>query len=196
MTLKILNLYAGIGGNRKLWGEDIMVTAIENNPKIAKKYQSLFPKDEVIVTDAHKYLLDHYKEFDFIWSSPPCQSHSGMNNFLNPQGIVRYPNMNLWQEILFLRHFCKCKWVIENTKSYYEPFLEPKQIGRHFFWSNFNLTQFKGKKADIGTFNRDASVFAQKMNKKNQAERNCVEPELGLHIFKLAFKEPQKKLEL
>lgn len=28
MTIKILNLYAGIGGNRKLWDGDIEVTAI------------------------------------------------------------------------------------------------------------------------------------------------------------------------
>jgi DNA (cytosine-5)-methyltransferase 1 len=27
--MKILNLYAGIGGNRKLWGDEYEVTAIE-----------------------------------------------------------------------------------------------------------------------------------------------------------------------
>lgn len=30
MTIKILNLYAGIGGNRRLWKGNIKVTAIES----------------------------------------------------------------------------------------------------------------------------------------------------------------------
>ena len=33
--MKILNLYAGIGGNRKLW-KDVQVTAVELNSEIAK----------------------------------------------------------------------------------------------------------------------------------------------------------------
>jgi len=74
--MKILNLYAGIGGNRKLWGNAHKVTAIEIDPKIAEIYQEFFPKDTVIITDAHQYLLEHYKEFDFIWNSPPCPTHS------------------------------------------------------------------------------------------------------------------------
>ena len=32
--MKVLNLYAGIGGNRKLW-KDVEVTAVENNKEIA-----------------------------------------------------------------------------------------------------------------------------------------------------------------
>jgi hypothetical protein len=36
--IKILNLYAGLGGNRKLW-KNVEVTAVENNPEIAKIYQ-------------------------------------------------------------------------------------------------------------------------------------------------------------
>ena len=74
--MKILNLYAGIGGNRKLWGNEHEITAVEINPQIAKIYQDFFPNDTVIVADAHQYLLEHYKEFDFIWSSPPCPTHS------------------------------------------------------------------------------------------------------------------------
>jgi DNA (cytosine-5)-methyltransferase 1 len=64
--MKILNLYAGIGGNRKLW-EGHEITAVEINPKIAEVYKTLFPEDEVVVGDAHQYLLDHFREFDFIW---------------------------------------------------------------------------------------------------------------------------------
>ena len=193
--MKILNLYAGIGGNRKLWGDKHEITAVEINPKIAKMYQDLFPKYDVIFGDAHKYLLKHYKEFDFIWSYPPCQSHSGVNNFLNPQGKVKYPDMELWQEIIFLNHFCKCFWVVENVKSYYKPFLSPKEIGRHYIWSNFIISTIELPKADIGTFNRSASIFAQKMNKKSQIERNCVNEKLGLHILNMALKDRQKTLK-
>ena len=77
--MKILNLYAGIGGNRKLWNDvksDIEVTAVEYDQAIAQAYKDRFPNDIVIVGDALKYLLEHYKEFDFIWVSPPCQTHS------------------------------------------------------------------------------------------------------------------------
>ena len=69
MTIKILNLYAGIGGNRKLWGNEHEITAIENNQGIAKIYQDFFPNDKVIVCDAHEYLLKHFNKFDFIWSN-------------------------------------------------------------------------------------------------------------------------------
>ena len=50
--MKILNLYAGIGGNRKLWG-GVDVTAVEINPDIAAIYQDLFPDDTIIIDDAH-----------------------------------------------------------------------------------------------------------------------------------------------
>ena len=119
--MKILNLYAGIGGNRKLWNNEHEITAVEYNPKIAKIYQDFFPKDIVVVADAHQYLLEHYKEFDFIWSSPPCPSHSVCNHFLFAQGNIRYPDMSLWQEIVFLQKWFKGKWIVENVKSYYPP---------------------------------------------------------------------------
>jgi len=213
MTLKILNLYAGIGGNRKLWTGDIEVTAVENDPKIAKIYQDFFPNDKVIVADAHQYLLDHFKEFDFIWSSPPCPTHSICNNFLHAQGVVRYPDMALWQEIIFLRHWFKGKWVVENVRSYYSPILEPQQSGRHYFWSNFKITNMKIKTpfniANMRASTRKTSEdnlksleefhgFIMPENTKNARKmlRNCVKSELGLHIFEMAFKESQEILRI
>ena len=73
--MKILNLYAGIGGNRKLWGSEHDITAVELSPEIANLYHSCFPQDNVVVGDALDFLEKHYYEFDFIWASPPCQSH-------------------------------------------------------------------------------------------------------------------------
>ena len=116
---RILNLYAGIGGNRKLWNGNIKVTAVEHDPKIAKIYQDFFPNDKVIIGDAHQYLIDHYSDFDFIWASPPCPTHSGCNYFLVGAGTIRYPDMSLYQEIIFLQHFFKGKYCIENVEPYY-----------------------------------------------------------------------------
>jgi DNA (cytosine-5)-methyltransferase 1 len=207
MTTKILNLYAGIGGNRKLWTGDIEVTAVEIDKEIAAIYQTHFPQDKVIVGDAHQYLLDHYKEFDFIWSSPPCQTHSGVNHFLNAQGVIRYPDMALWQEIVFLKHFYKGKYVVENVEIYYDILIEPFAIGRHFFWSNFNITE-KKVKMEVGRMNgsnqsrihtkrKIDGVFdleGFKVKNKEQLLNNCVNPELGLHILDCAFRQKQKTL--
>ena len=205
--MKILNLYAGIGGNRKLWGDEHEITAVEYKQDIADVYKHFFPNDKVVVVDAHQYLLDHYKEYDFIWSSPPCQTHSKTNWFLNPQGIVRYPDMNLYQEILFLKQWGrKLKWVVENVVGYYKPLVEAKKIGRHYFWSNFEIPDKEIDYVQIGTMNRNASKEAQrkaiireaqipelldlhglkdfKLKNKRQILRNCVYPELGEHILR------------
>lgn len=118
MKLKVLNLYAGLGGNRKLWG-GVQVTAVEIDPEIARFYQDQFPDDIVIIGDAHQYLLDHYSEFDAIWSSPPCPSHSRARFWASASGKGRikpiFPDMGLYQEILFLRHYFKGSWVVENV---------------------------------------------------------------------------------
>ena len=206
--MRILNLYAGIGGNRKLWNGDIEVTAVEINPEIAKIYQDFFPNDKVIIADAHQYLLEHYEEFDFIWSSPPCPTHSQLRYNIGFKADRKYkkvnaiyPDMNLYQEIILLSHWFKGKFIVENTIPYYEPLLKGKVVGRHIFWANFFIKNY-----DIGNRNhRDGTVKSlQKrkqfdlenydINEKRKLLRNCVEPELGLHIFKCAFKSKQTKL--
>jgi DNA (cytosine-5)-methyltransferase 1 len=190
--MKILNLYAGIGGNRKLWGgNDMQITSVELNHEIAKIYSGFFPNDEVIVADAHQYLLDHYKEFDFIWSSPPCPSHSGCNTFLNPQGVIRYPDMALWQEIIFLKHFCKVPYCVENVKSYYKPFITPQLSGRHYFWANFIIPKLKKNESQIGRF---GPTKKGRTDEKDELKRNCVDSKLGLAILEAAFKTKQERL--
>lgn len=181
---KILNLYAGIGGNRKLWGNDHEITAVELNPEIAAKYAELYPNDTVIVADAHEYLLAHYKEYDFIWSSPPCPSHSRTNYFLNAQGVVRYPDMKLYQEILLLQSFFDGRFCVENVISYYTPLIPAVQIGRHYLWTNFKIPPIPQPKDSIGKM----CGTNQKASKKSIAERNAVNAELGLHILNCAIK--------
>ena len=67
---KILNLYACLGGNRYKWDEvakekgiEIEVTAVEYDEELARMYKERFPNDKVIVCDAHKYLLENFKDF-------------------------------------------------------------------------------------------------------------------------------------
>ena len=183
--MKILNLYAGIGGNRKLWSNEHNITAVEFNNTVAEKYKKLYPNDKVIVADAHEYLLDHYKEFDFIWSSPPCQSHSRTNYFTQHiRNRPVYPSMKLYQEIIFLKQFFKGKFCVENVISYYEPLIKPIKIGRHYLWSNFNIPIIKQPKDDIGTMIKG---HPNRANKKPLEERNAVNSKLGLHILNRAL---------
>ena len=183
--MKILNLYSGIGGNRKLWGDEHDITAVEYNEKIYNKYRALYPNDKVVVADAHEYLLDHHKEFDFIWSSPPCQSHSTTNYFT--QHIRKrpvYPSMKLYEEIIFLQNFYKGKFCVENVVSYYEPLIKPLKIGRHYLWSNFNIKNIEQPKDDVGTM---MPKYGNKACKKPLEERNAVNSELGIHILNSAL---------
>ena len=200
--MKILNLYAGIGGNRKLWPKEHEITAVEINPEIAKIYQDNFPDDKVIVADAHKYLLEHYKEFDFIWSSPPCPTHSRMRFLLEEQlKDTPYPDMKLYEEIIFLKYWFKGKWVVENVKSYYEPLIKPFESGNHYFWSNFNINNRKpinrnirGRGKIVNKWGFDLNKYSNKKIDMNRILNNLVNPKLALHIFNCAFKDKQHTL--
>jgi DNA (cytosine-5)-methyltransferase 1 len=194
--IKVLNLYCGLGGNRKLW-KDVDVLAVEINPQIAAIYKDFFPQDKVIVADAHQYLLEHYQEYDFIWSSPPCQSHSSFRHNICARfrgSPKMYPDMRLYQEIIFLKHNFKGKWVVENVRPYYEPLIKGTLIQRHLFWSNFELKDFdiekdNLRKAQIPQLQKlygfDLSKY--KLKDKRQILRNCVRPELGLHIMEASL---------
>lgn len=200
--MKILNLYAGIGGNRKLWtpnGDEHEITAIEYKPEIAKIYQDFFPKDKVIVADAHQYLLDHFPEFDFIWSSPPCPTHSQVRfiaTYEKGTDKIRqkpvYPDMQLYQEILLLNNYFRGKFCVENVVAFYPPLIPPHEIGRHWFWTNFLLRDFTSMSRDhYGTIEslskrKGFDISNYKVDKR-LALRNCVEPELGKHILDLVI---------
>ncbi len=205
--MKILNLYACLGGNRYKWDEvakelniKIEVTAVELDPELARLYQERFPNDKVIVADAHKYLLEHFKEFDFIWSSPPCPTHSKMVK-ATKHNINVYPDMKLYQEIILLQHFFKGKYVVENVISYYNPLISPQKSSRHYYWSNFTITPCKNlpeikdmsratrdKMAKYLGFNYEGkNIYINNNHDPAQVLRNCIHPNEGKHILELAL---------
>jgi DNA (cytosine-5)-methyltransferase 1 len=211
---KVLNLYACLGGNRYKW-TDCEVTAVELDEEAARLYQERFPNDTVIVADAHQYLLDHFKEFDFIWSSPPCPSHSKIRVSQKTRESFKfiYPDMKLYEEIIFLDNFFDGKYVVENVTPYYEPLIAAQKRGRHLYWTNFNLpSDLKERKLDgiLCSMNNEIETLSKfhdydfKKYKGSQRldkmARNLVDYEVGLTIFNIArgiFQKPKtNQLEL
>lgn len=205
--MKVLNLYAGVGGNRHLWGPDCQVTAVESDPKIAAIYKKLHPQDTVIIGDAHQYLLDHYDEFDFIWSSAPCQSRTALMKFTRHK-LRRYTEMALYQEVIFLEHFARDRlWCAENVAAYHDELIQPSaSIGRHRFWANFDLQidsmpklpsfpnfinrcDLNGKKALMKWLGMhyEENIYYKGNHCPAQVLRNCVHPLIGQHIFNQAI---------
>jgi len=202
---RILNLYACLGGNRYKWDEvadNIEVVAVELDPELAKLYQERFPNDTVIVADAHEYLLNNFKDFDFIWTSPPCPTHSRvrMSQKNRDTFIDKYPDMKLYEEIILLQHNFKGKYVVENVIPYYEPLIPAKKRGRHLYWTNFNLPNNVGERKLPGTLTNmidevgvlcdfhDYNFRKYKGNQPlNKIARNLVDYEVGRTILETAM---------
>ena len=213
--MKILNLFAGIGGNRTSWGNDHEITAVEWDDNIAEVYKRRFPNDSIIVTDAYKYLEDNFHLFDFVWASPPCDTHTQLcvinasiryNN--TRKMTIKIPDMRLYGLIYFLKHIFRGDWVVENVAScYYKPLIDPTaKIGRHYIWSNKYIRDKKVTNSDMG------DIFLKKTDKerfkvkgidikviegipnldKKKIARNCVRAELGKYILNSIIKNEQE----
>ena len=207
--MKILNLFCGIGGNRTLWGNEHEITAVDNNQQVAKIYLKRFPNDTVIVGDAYEYNRDHHNEFDFIWASPPCITHTRMCAF--PSFKEDYPDFKLFELIVFLGRFFKGIHVIENViphyklkniDPFYNPFIIPTAIiDRHYIWTNFPLKNKRWKKpngnfkdlpldvlckwlkVDMDLINLLPSHNKRNHDNKRNVLRNCVLPLAGKYIL-------------
>jgi DNA (cytosine-5)-methyltransferase 1 len=199
---QVLNLYGGIGGNRKKWSGNYNITMIENQHDIADTYREFYPEDEVFEQDAHEHLLRFHQLYDFVWSSPPCQSHTRMIRS-GKNRKPRYPDLRLYEEILFLKHNFNGLWVVENVVPYYEPLIKPTaKIGRHLFWSNFDITPFEIKSPNnfinMGTVKAskelkdyygicyEGNLYYNSNHDPCQVLRNCVHPDLGEHVMDCA----------
>lgn len=193
---RVLNLYACLGGNRYKW-DDCEVTAVELDIELAAMYKERFPNDKVIVDDAHQYLLHHYKEFDFIWSSPPCPTHSKSRFARRDSTTPEYPDMKLYEEIIFLDNWFDGKYCVENVIPYYEPLIAGKKRGRHIYWTNFNLPNDLGERKNNIMEGKDEvnrwcqfheyDFFKYKGEQRvDKIARNLVDYEAGLTIFNIA----------
>jgi DNA (cytosine-5)-methyltransferase 1 len=213
--MKVLNLYACLGGNRYKWDEvakdagiEIEVTAVELDEEAARLYQERFPNDKVIVADAHQYLLENFKQFDFIWSSPPCPSHSKVRITQKTRENFKflYPDLKLYEEVIFLDNFFNGKYVVENVTPYYEPLIAAQKRGRHLYWTNFTLpTDLKERKLDgiLTNMKDEISVLSKfhdydfrKYKGKQRLDkmaRNLVDYEAGKTIFEIALGIVNKK---
>ena len=213
--MKVLNLYACLGGNRYKWDEvaqaagiEIEVTAVELDDEAARLYQERFPKDKVIVADAHKYLLEHFKEFDFIWSSPPCPSHSKVRVSQKSRENFKflYPDLKLYEEVIFLDNFFNGKYVVANVTPDYEPLIVAQKRGRHLYWTNFTLpTDLKERKLNgsLCLMENEINVLSEfhdydfrKYKGKQRLDkiaRNLVDYEAGKTIFEIALGIVNKK---
>ena len=209
--MKILNLYSGIGGNRKLWGDKHHITSIELHEGIAREYEKLYPNDKLIIGDAKEYLLKNHQDYDLIWVSPPCPTHSRARFWRYKHENPVYPDMTLWEIIIFLKNHSGSKWVVENVKPYYDPLIEPSFcVGRHYFWSNFyvkvedlklssTIKKDKGKNSfsyrTSSDLSKEYDIHICDSSKGsrgydlNRVLRNCVNPKIGKLIFDYATRK-------
>lgn len=201
MKIKVLNGFAGLGGNRKKW-EGCQVTAIEKNEHIARAYKDFFPDDEVIVGDAVEYLLKNYAQFHFIWLSPECVTHSDMRRAAVVRG--RYPavlpDLSLYQLIIFLKHYFRGgKWVVENVVPYYDPLIKPMiELDRHLFWTNFKVpgtAEITQRRKKIHNYLKGSdTIYGFNIKKyraikdKRKIMRNLINPDIGNHLFQSAMR--------
>lgn len=218
--MKILNAYSGVGGNRTLWGDKHDITAIEIDQKIACYYLKRFPEDKVLIGDAKEYIRNNYHEFNFIWVSVPCHTHSLCNNFLHAQGVRRYADMSLWQIIIYLEKYCQYNgnniyWVVENVHPNYELLKKPNFIiGRHYFWSNIWIPSNKYEFSTISVCNaktktkrtnreylKELEEYLEirlpdsiKIQEKINLLKNCVHPRIGKKILNQVLKNNNKSI--
>lgn len=102
--------------------------------------------------------------------------------------------MKLYEEILFLQYYYKGKYCVENVIGFYKPLIKPQEISKHYFWTNFFINPLPKKDrqhyGSIETLEkRKGFDLSDKKIAKRKVLRNCVEPEIGLHVFQEAFRE-------
>ena len=193
--MKVLNLYCGLGGNRVLWSNQHQVTAVDNDIQVLEAYAERFPQDIVLCVDAHQYLLENFQDFDFIWSSPPCQSHSRLvQTARGKYGRTHYPDMRLYEEIVLLRSYFDGLYCVENVEPFYGALIPCQKRGRHLLWTNFYLPEFNVedvrwedvRKGHYG-FYLPENIY-QGSNDPLKVYRNMCNPKIGEEVLNAAQK--------
>lgn len=201
--MKVLNLYAGLGGNRRNWPDYLEITNVEIEEKLCEELRINFPHDSTIQGDALEYLKQNYSDFDFIWASPPCQSHSRINR-INSSKYHRhdYIDPSLYQIIIFLQENFKGGYIVENVIPYYGLAFSPVIYGRHAFWSNFDIQCLNWIPPTFNLFDMplkalqkhfkittSKNMYIGDSHDPKQPYRNAVEPELGGLILERFLKK-------
>lgn len=204
--MNILTAFAGIGGNRRLWDElgSFRITAIENNPAVANEYLKLYPNDTVLIGDAWRYIPNSLDEYDIIWASPPCQTHSKLTKMNKRQKEKKIYDYRLYSLIDYLENNYNGIYIVENVVPSYVAKRKPVKIDRHLFWSNLPLkNDFQLKKMKsfhkqtrdqthqeyiesitswIG-FKISRNIYLNGNHDPMQIYRNCVHPKLGKYVL-------------
>jgi DNA (cytosine-5)-methyltransferase 1 len=111
--------------------------------------------------------------------------------------------MQLYQQILFLKHHFRGKWAVENVEPYYMPLLQPTTlIDRHPIWANFPIGPFRtGRDFDVMSpaadglkkFEEYFGIVLPKGTKNaRKLYRNVANPFMGAHVLKAAMREVQQ----
>ncbi|MCE7740456.1 MAG: DNA cytosine methyltransferase [Candidatus Heimdallarchaeota archaeon] len=206
---KVLDLFAGVGGTAKgiqtfLQEKNIpfQYVAVENDPETIKAHLKLNPDSEIEFRDAY---LTSIKDYDFIWASPPCTSHSQLNMYMNR----KQPDMRLWSLITRLQQQ-QIPFIVENVEPYYrEPIPHTLELGRHRFWSNKPIIPFEVPKMpkDWGwmgipdwekfhEINTRVTKFIKDPLKRRQLLRNIVHWTISYRIIEQILFPKQKQLEV
>jgi len=110
--------------------------AVDNDRKVLQVHSLLNPHSKTVLEDAWLISDDRLLQYDFVWASPPCESHSVLcwKRKDKPK-----PDMRLWWLIRRLRKL-KVPFIVENVRPYYGTILKPTaKAGRHLLWSNLSL---------------------------------------------------------
>ena len=111
---------------------------------------------------------------------------------------MKYPDMKLYEEILFLKHLYSGKFVVENVIPYYDPLIPAQKRHRHLYWTNFNLPNvLTNREARISTGTQEIKKLCEfhdydfRKYKGNQRvdkiARNLVDYEAGKTILETAI---------
>ena len=126
-------------------------------------------------------------------------------------GTAAITILKLYQEILFLEHYFKGKYIVENVIPYYEPLIPAKKRGRHLYWANFplpNTISIRDVRISSGTNEvktlckfHDYDFYKYKGKQPtNKIARNLVDYEAGKTILETALgiirKQNEKQTEL
>jgi len=216
----ICNAFGGVGANTHNWSRDKHdITHIEYNKEIARCNEQLHPEDTVVVEDAIIHLENNWDQYDYIWASPPCPSHSSIRKAGAKKGqyTAKMPDMDLYSVIVFLDEFFQGEFTVENVKPYYkrldkqerekirnrQTVIPPaSETSRHLFWSSHEVPEVRLPTQNIHHGNHsdmtewlgipELNDYTFQSVEKRKVLRNCVHPKIGEAILKSKNVKQQK----